>query len=397
MEFDLRQTMIAAIIVLFLGKYLTGKLSFLREYNIPEPVSGGLIASILFGLLYAVFQLEFEFDLEVRDDLLIVFFTIIGLSSKLKTLVQGGKPLLILLCLAIVYLFIQNFTGVAATTITGQPPEVGLIAGSVSLAGGHGTAIAWAPRFVEEYGISNAMEFGIACATFGLVLGGVIGGPLGKFLISHYKLEPSGDARLTIGSFHEGEESPIEYLTMLRAILIISLSIGLGIAINVGLAGVGVLLPEFVTCLFAGIIMINGIPMITSQIYIPDRSRSLALLSELSLGLFLAMSLMSLQLWTLGGLGVVILITLVAQVVVTVLFTVFIIFRFMGRDYDAAVMSAGFAGLALGATPTAIANMSAVTAKFGASPKAFIVVPLIGAFFIDISNAIIIQFLLDVF
>ena len=183
---------------------------------------------------------------------------------------------------------------------------------------------------------------------------------------------------------------------MLRAILIIALSIGLGIAINAGLASMGLMLPEFVTCLFAGIIMINGIPVVTTRIYIPDRSRSLALLSELSLGLFLAMSLMSLQLWTLGGLGVAILITLVAQVVVTVLFTVFVIFRFMGRDYDAAVMSAGFAGLALGATPTAIANMSAVTAKFGASPKAFIVVPLVGAFFIDISNAIIIQFLLDV-
>ncbi len=396
MEFSVRQTIIAAILVLFLGKYLTRKMSFLREYNIPEPVSGGLIASIVFGILYGVFQLEFEFALEVRDTLLIVFFTCIGLSSKLKTLAQGGKPLVIMLGLAIVYLFVQNLTGLSVAGITGQPPETGIIAGSVSLAGGHGTAIAWAPRFVEEYGISNAMEFGIACATFGLVLGGVIGGPLGKFLINHYKLVPSGDSQLTIGNLHEGEESPIEYQTMLKSILVISISIGLGLVMNQGLTTVGVMLPEFVTCLFAGIIMINGIPLITTRIYIPDRSRSLALLSELSLGLFLAMSLMSLQLWTLGGLGAVILFTLVAQVVVTILFTIFVIFRLMGKDYDAAVMSAGFAGLALGATPTAIANMSAVTAKFGASPKAFIVVPLIGAFFIDIANAIIIQFLLDV-
>jgi len=396
MEFSVRQTIIAAILVLFLGKYLTRKMSFLREYNIPEPVSGGLIASIVFGILYGVFQLEFEFALEVRDTLLIVFFTCIGLSSKLKILAQGGKPLVIMLGLAIVYLFVQNLTGLSVAGITGQPPETGIIAGSVSLAGGHGTAIAWAPRFVEEYGISNAMEFGIACATFGLVLGGVIGGPLGKFLINHYKLVPSGDSQLTIGNLHEGEESPIEYQTMLKSILVISISIGLGLVMNQGLTTVGVMLPEFVTCLFAGIIMINGIPLITTRIYIPDRSRSLALLSELSLGLFLAMSLMSLQLWTLGGLGAVILFTLVAQVVVTILFTIFVIFRLMGKDYDAAVMSAGFAGLALGATPTAIANMSAVTAKFGASPKAFIVVPLIGAFFIDIANAIIIQFLLDV-
>ncbi len=396
MEFSVRQTIIAAILVLFLGKYLTKRMSFLREYNIPEPVSGGLIASIAFGILYGVFQLEFEFALEVRDTLLIVFFTCIGLSSKLKTLAQGGKPLVIMLGLAIVYLFVQNLTGLSVAGITGQPPETGIIAGSVSLAGGHGTAIAWAPRFVEEYGISNAMEFGIACATFGLVLGGVIGGPLGKFLINHYKLVPSGDSQLTIGNLHEVEESPIEYQTMLKSILIISMSIGLGLVMNQGLTTVGVMLPEFVTCLFAGIIMINGIPLITTRIYIPDRSRSLALISELSLGLFLAMSLMSLQLWTLGGLGAAILFTLVAQVVVTILFTIFVIFRLMGKDYDAAVMSAGFAGLALGATPTAIANMSAVTAKFGASPKAFIVVPLIGAFFIDIANAIIIQFLLDV-
>jgi len=396
MEFSVRQTIIAAILVLFLGKYLTKRMSFLREYNIPEPVSGGLIASIAFGILYGVFQLEFEFALEVRDTLLIVFFTCIGLSSKLKTLAQGGKPLVIMLGLAIVYLFVQNLTGLSVAGITGQPPETGIIAGSVSLAGGHGTAIAWAPRFVEEYGISNAMEFGIACATFGLVLGGVIGGPLGKFLINHYKLVPSGDSQLTIGNLHEVEESPIEYQTMLKSILIISMSIGLGLVMNQGLTTVGVMLPEFVTCLFAGIIMINGIPLITTRIYIPDRSRSLALISELSLGLFLAMSLMSLQLWTLGGLGAAILFTLVAQVVVTILFTIFVIFRLTGKDYDAAVMSAGSAGLALGATPTAIANMSAVTAKFGASPKAFIVVPLIGAFFIDIANAIIIQFLLDV-
>ena len=397
MELSQRQTIIIAILVLFLGKWLTTKVAFLREYSIPEPVSGGLIASILFGALFGIFGLEFQFDLEIRDTLLIVFFTVIGLSSKMKTLAQGGIPLMILLGLAIVYLFIQNLTGVSATSIAGQPSEIGIIAGSVSLAGGHGTAIAWAPRFIEDYGISNAMEFGIACATFGLVLGGLIGGPLGKFLINHYKLEPSGDAQLTIGNLHEGEESPIEYMTMLRAIGVIAVSIGLGLSINEGLQQLGLMLPEFVTCLFAGIIMINGLPVVAPYINIPDRSRSAALISELSLGLFLAMSLMSLQLWTLGGLGVVILITLVAQVVVTVLFTVFVVFRFMGKDYDAAVMSAGFAGLALGATPTAIANMSAVTAKFGAAPKAFIVVPLVGAFFIDISNAIIIQFLLDVF
>ena len=395
LELDSRQTIIVAIFVLFLGKYLTSKVEFLREYNIPEPVSGGLIASLVFGTLYAALGLEFQFALDLRDTLLIVFFTTIGLSSKFSTLVEGGKPLLILLVVAVAYLFLQNFTGLAVAGVTGQPTEIGIIGGSVSLSGGHGTAIAWAPRFNDEYGIASAMEVGIACATFGLILGGVIGGPIAKLLITRYGLTPSNDPALTVGVPHERDETPIEYQYMLNVILAISLSIGIGLVLNGLLAGWGLNLPDFVTCLFAGILVVNLGPLIVRRVHLPERSRSLALISDLSLGLFLAMSLMSLQLWTLAGLGGPILLLLVAQVVVVTLFVVFIVFRLMGKDYDAAVMSAGYAGLALGATPTAIANMTAVTEKFGASAKAFVVVPLVGAFFIDISNALIIQFLLD--
>ena len=395
MDLSPRQTVIVAILVLFLGKYLTSKIAFLREYNIPEPVSGGLIASILFGVLYAVFDLEFQFALNLRDTLLIVFFTTIGLSSKFSTLVQGGKPLLILLVVAVGYLFVQNFTGLAVAQVTGQPGEIGLIGGSVSLSGGHGTAIAWAPRFIDQYGITNAMEVGIACATFGLILGGVIGGPIAKFLITHYRLSPSNDSALTVGVPHEHDETRIDYQYMLNAILVVSGSTGIGLSLNTFIADLGLNLPDFVACLFAGILVVNLGPLVIRRVHWPERSRSLALISDLSLGLFLAMSLMSLQLWTLAGLGGPILLLLVAQVVVVTLFVVFVVFRLMGRDYDAAVMSAGYAGLALGATPTAIANMTAVTEKFGASAKAFVVVPLVGAFFIDISNALIIQFLLD--
>ncbi len=393
-ELSPRQTVIVAILVLFLGKYLTSKLAFLREYNIPEPVSGGLIASILFGILYGAFDLEFQFALGLRDTLLIMFFTTIGLSSKFSTLIQGGKPLLILLVVAVAYLFIQNFTGLAAAQVTGQPAEIGLIGGSVSLSGGHGTAIAWAPRFIEQYGVTNAMEIGIAGATFGLILGGVIGGPIAKFLITRYRLSPSHDPALTIGVPHERGETPIDYQNMLNVILIISASIGAGLSLNALVGGWGLNLPDFVACLFAGILVTNLGPLVFRRVHWPERSKSLALISDLSLGLFLAMSLMSLQLWTLAGLGGSILLLLVAQVVVITLFVVFVVFRLMGKDYDAAVMSAGYAGLALGATPTAIANMTAVTEKFGASAKAFVVVPLVGAFFIDIFNALIIQFLL---
>jgi len=395
LELDSRQTVIVAIFVLFLGKLLTSKVDFLQEYNIPEPVSGGLLASIVFGGLYVASGLELHFALGLRDTLLIVFFTTIGLSSKFSTLVEGGKPLLILLVAAVAYLFMQNFTGLAAARVMGQPSEIGLIGGSVALSGGHGTAIAWAPRFVSDYGIPNAMEIGIACATFGLILGGLIGGPIAKFLISRNDLTPSGDPALTVGVPHARSETQIDYQHMLNVILAISVSIGIGLAMNGVMASRGLNLPDFVTCLFAGILVINLTPLFLPRFEVPERSRSLALLSDLSLGLFLAMSLMSLQLWTLAGLGGAILLLLVAQVVVVTLFVVFVVFRLMGSDYDAAVMSAGYAGLALGATPTAIANMTAVTEKFGASAKAFVIVPLVGAFFIDISNALIIQFLLD--
>jgi ESS family glutamate:Na+ symporter len=396
-ELTPRDTVVVAILVLFLGKYLTSKVAFLREYNIPEPVSGGLIASILFGVAYGLFGLEVDFALGLRDALLITFFTTIGLSSKFSTLVEGGKPLLILLVIAVAYLFMQNFTGLAVVGATGQPAEIGLISGSVSLSGGHGTAIAWAPRFIEEYGITNAMEIGIASATFGLILGGLIGGPIAKLLITRYHLSPSEDPALTVGVPHERYVTPIEYQYMLNNIFLVSLSIGFGLTLNEFLKFSGLNLPDFVTCLFAGILVTNLGPLVFRRAHWPDQSKSLALISDLSLGLFLAMSLMSLQLWTLAGIGGPILLLLVAQVVVVTVFVVFVVFRLMGRDYDAAVMSAGYAGLALGATPTAIANMTAVTEKFGASAKAFVIVPLVGAFFIDIANALIIQFLLDVF
>ena len=395
MELEPRQTLIVAILVLFLGKYLTRKISFLREFNLPEPVSGGLIASILFALVYLAFDVEIDFALDLRDTLLVVFFTTIGLSSKFSTLKQGGKPLLILLVIAVAYLFLQNFVGLAIAKILGQPPVVGLIGGSVSLSGGHGTTIAWAPRFVSEYGIPNAMEIGIASATFGLILGGLIGGPLAKFLITRNKLEPSNDPNLTVGTPHEGDETPIDYQHMLNVTLMIAVSIGIGEALNESLEKLGLNLPNFVTCLFAGILVTNIGPLLFRRLHWPEKSRSLALISDLSLGLFLAMSLMSLQLWTLAGMGGPIFAILIAQVLVVCVFVILVVFRFMGADYDAAVMSAGYAGLALGATPTAIANMTAVTEKFGASPKAFLVVPLVGAFFVDISNALIIQFLLD--
>ncbi len=391
---DPRQTIIMAILVLYLGKYLNKKIDFFREFNIPEPVTGGVLVSIVLGAVYFIFDVYFEFALGERDNFLIIFFTCIGLSSRISTLLEGGRALVILILLAVCYLFLQNFTGLSVISLTELDQSVGLIGGSVSLSGGHGTAIAWAPLFVEQYGITNAMEIGVACATFGLVLGGIIGGPIAKYLIQKYQLESVSKEHITVGIPQEGESETIDVNSVLNAILIIGWSVGLGIELNTLLEYFGLKLPMFVTCLFAGIVMTNTIPLIFKKVTWPAGKPTLALISDLSLGMFLAMSLMSLQLWTLIELAGPIILLLIAQVLVVSLFVVIVVFRFMGKNYDAAVMSAGYAGLALGATPTAIANMTAVVEKYGASPQAFLVVPLVGAFFIDIANAFILNYLL---
>lgn len=396
MELDPRQTLIIAILVLFLGRYINGRLQVLRDYNIPEPVSGGLLASLVFGLVYWLSGTEISFDMANRDMLLIVFFTTIGLSSRIDVLREGGRALFVLLFLAVGYLFLQNLAGIGIAAAVGAPPAVGLLTGSVSLSGGHGTAIAWAPTFAEEYGIPFAMEIGLACATFGLIFGGIIGGPIARYLVWRHKLSSDSSGELTVG-FRYKEHEIINVDGILKVLLVIAVAIGLGIHLNDLFDYLGLRLPDFVTCLFAGIILTNSLPRFLPRYQWPTGTRSLALVSDLSLGLFLAMSLMSLQLWALADLAGSMVLLLAVQVAMIVLYTVFVVFKVLGADYDAAVMCSGYAGLGLGATPTAIANMTAVTKSLGPAPRAFVVVPLVGAFFIDLSNAVVINLLLAIF
>lgn len=394
MDFDGRETTILAILVLFLGRFINKKIHFFRHYSIPEPVTGGVLASIFFSSLYFLFDMTINFTLDDRDALLVIFFTCVGLSARFSTLLQGGKALLTLLVVAVVYLFIQNFTGIAVASVTDLELQAGVLGSSVSLSGGHGTAIAWAPTFVSDYGINNAMEIGIACATFGLVLGGIAGGPIANYLIKRHDLKSAVDEPISVGFSHQKQEN-ITVDSAYSVLLILCIAIGIGLHLHQLIQSAGFRLPVFVPCLFGGIILTNTIPYVWKKLPWPTGKPTLALFSDFSLGLFLAMSLMSLQLWTLIDLAGPILLLLIAQVLVISTFTVFIVFRVLGKTYDAAIMSAGYVGLALGATPTAIANMTAVTKKYGASPQAFIVVPLIGAFFIDIANAVIIQTILN--
>jgi len=389
------------IIVLFVGKRLNDAIAVFREFSIPEPVTGGLLFSVLIALIYLASGVEVEFDLAARDVLLVYFFTTIGINASLRDLLNGGKPLVVLLVITIAYMFLQNLTGISIAALFDLPAAVGMLGGSVSLTGGHGTAIAWAPRIAEDYGISNAMEVGIACATFGLILASIMGGPIAKLLISRYDLKPTQAEPLDVGVSEEQKKYGVDHLDLLDAILAIHISAIFGFILNEALEeGLGLKLPLFVTCLFAGILITNLIPKSFPRISgtsWPSRKPAMALLADVSLGTFLAMSLMSMQLWTLVDLAGPIFTILGAQFLLAVSITLFVVFPAMGRNYDAAVVCAGFGGISLGSTPTAMANMSAVAKRYGASHLAFIIVPLVCAFFIDLANALLIPFFLGNF
>ena len=394
MELNARQTLIIAIIVLFFGKYLNKKFKFLRKYNIPEPVSGGLVVSLLFGVLHYLIDLKLSFNLDLRDGLLITFFTCIGLSTRLNELIHGGKPLIILLVLATVFIVFQNFLGMYVMDIFGENPAAGILGGSLALQGGHGTVIAWADIFEKEYHVKTAMEMGIAVATFGLIFGGIVGGPIARFLIKKYDLKPTDTEPITIGKQY-GKKLSIDYDSMLSILLILAVSIGVGLYMDQGLKLLGVNMPLFVSTMFGGMILGNLVPVILPKTRSPAGSPTLAVISDLSLGLFIAMSLMSLQLWLLVEQALPLIAMFLLQVVLIVLYVVFVIFRALGKDYDAAVVCAGYIGSGLGATPTAMVNMSAVTKSYGPSHIAFIIIPIVGAFFIHINNSIIVQIILE--
>ena len=395
MQFESFATFNIAIVVLAIGRWLNRKVAFLRDFNIPEPVTSGLLVCVLLAVVHAFTGLEIGFNLLTRDFLLLYFFAAIGLNADVRTLVSGGRPLLILITTTVVFILMQNLTGVGVATLLGLNPLVGLLGGSVSLLGGHGTAIAWAPRFAASHGISNALEIGVACATFGLVLASLMGGPIARLLILRNKLQPT-PCVVEDATADSTARERVTYFTLLRTLFWLNMSLGLGELLFEGLRAIGSNLPLFVCCLFAAIFLTNTVPRLVKVRELAP-ARSLAIVSDIALGIFLTMSLMSLQLWTIVSLAGPIIALLTAQFAASFLFVVFVVFRVMGSDYEAAVICAGFGGFSLAATPTAMANMSAVAQKYGAARRAFIVVPLVSGFFVDISNAVIIQRFLNLF
>lgn len=386
-----------AFLVYLIGAYLTRHVAVLRDFNIPEPVSGGLLAALLTMAIYLFWDRAVQFDLAARDYFLLVFFTGIGLNARVSDLLKGGLPLAILLALTIVYVVLQNVIGVAGARIFDLPREFSVLLSSAALIGGHGTVIAWTPRIEEMTGgAAGVSELGVAVATIGLVCAALIGGPIAKYLINRWKLEPERpDEEHTIGvSFDEEETETINHLTFMQVMLWVHVTLAAGFVLGESLTEAGLDLPPFVPCLLMGIVIGNLKPILLKRSAPVSRTPTLAMISDFALGTFLAMSLMSLQLWTLQGMGIVLLVVMTAQTVLSVLFSIYILFPAMGRGYRAAVLASGFGGVTLGATPTAIANMTAVTKRYGPSPMAFVILPLVSAFFVDIVNSFAIQFFL---
>lgn len=388
-----------AVSLLLGGKVITMNAAWLRRYSIPEAVVGGILCAAVVGAIYVFSGVRVLFSLDARDFLLLIFFASIGLGSDLRSLLRGGRPLVILLLLATVFMLLQNGLGMALANAFGLKPLAGLMVGSISLTGGVGTTMAWAPIFVQQYGIPNALELGVASNTVGLIAACVIGGPMAAWLIGRHQLTGPKAGQLDVGSSMR-DARPLDYFSVLWALLVINVTIMLGMGLHALIGKTGLTLPTFVSCLIAGIVVRNLTPLTINRSLArmwPGVRQGMALVSDMALGLFLTMALMGLQLWELSGVFGFILAALALQITLTVIWTLVVVFRAMGSDYEAAVVCAGFGGITLGSTATAIANITAVAQQHGAAHRAFIIVPLVCGFFIDVVNAVVISTFIAMF
>ncbi|MCM2368312.1 sodium/glutamate symporter [Proteus terrae] len=387
---DVYGTLVAATLVLLIGRKLVKSVPFLERYTIPEPVAGGLLVAVLLLAFKSFMDWEVSFDLSLKDPLMLAFFATIGLNANLASLKAGGKALFIFVFVVVGLLLVQNTVGIALAKMLGLDPLMGLLAGSITLSGGHGTGAAWGKTFVENYGFMSASEVAMACATFGLVLGGLIGGPVARYLIKNIPTPGLGadDHEMPTAFEKPTTGRMITSMVLLETIAMIAICLMAGTFLSQLLEGTAFSLPTFVCVLFIGVILSNSLSMLG---FYRVFDRAVSVLGNVSLSLFLAMALMSLKLWELASLAIPMLVILGVQAGVMALYAIFVTFRVMGKNYDAAILAAGHCGFGLGATPTAIANMQAVTDRFGPSHLAFLVVPMVGAFFIDIVNAIVIK------
>ncbi len=394
LNFSTYYTLICAALVLLTGKYLVHKIRFLRDFNIPEPVAGGLVAAAVIFSIHEFTGYSFSFNSDLQTGFMLIFFASIGLSANFAKLREGGAALVLFLCIIAVFILVQNAVGIGLATAMGLDPLIGLIAGSITLLGGHGTAGAWGLVLENEHGVHGAVTLGIACATFGLVIGGLIGGPLAKGLITRYRLTNPAATETTASAPDDASfENPqkVRLITTEAAIETLALfaaCLGFAEFMTTFSKGTFFQLPTFVWALGGGVILRNTLNYLFNfQVF----DRAIDLFGNVGLSVYLAIALLSLKLWELSGLAAPLMLILLAQTLTMALFACFVTFRVMGKNYDAAVLAAGHCGFGMGATPTAIANMQAITNQYGPSHKSFLIVPMVGAFFIDIVNAAMIQ------
>jgi ESS family glutamate:Na+ symporter len=395
-DIGITESLITAILVLFIGRLINSLSQKLAKFNIPEPILGGLIIATLITALHQK-GITVNFNLPLQETFMLLFFSTIGLAASFKLLAQGGKKVFLFLGIATFYIVIQNGVGVALASALGLDPLLGLIAGSITLSGGHGTGAAWAQTFSDDYGLET-LEFAMAAATFGLVMGGLIGGPVAQRLINKNNLESEfgkganhHDTHPELVTYNQLEEDRVTAKKITETLFILLICV-VGSKYSkefVDSFNISYLkIPNFVYALFIGVVITNVTE--SSKLY-KVNAETVDILGTVSLSLFLSMALMSLKLWEIFDLAVPLLIILLCQTLVLALFTYFVTFRFMGGTYDAAVMAGGHGGFGMGATPTAVMNMGALVSRNGPSPQAFMVVPIVGAFFIDITNLVILQ------
>lgn len=373
-------TIFLAIALLTLGMFLIKKVDFLRRFCIPAPVIGGLLFAVFATVFKSLGWLEITLDTSLQSLFMLTFFTTVGLGASFKLVKLGGK-LLVIYWLACGFLALaQNAIGVSMAYLFDIHPLIGMMAGAVSMEGGHGAATAFG-QTVEDLGIPSALSIGVAAATFGLVAGGLIGGPIVKYLITKYNLKLTETEEVEVTAI-EANENPIDTNSFFVQVLLITFCMALGVYLgNVFTSITDFVLPDYVGAMFVAVIVRNIVDKINPKTV---HMKSIGLISDVSLGVFLSMALMSIKLWEVANLALPLLVIVFIQVVFIAVFGIFILFRLLGKDYDAAVMVAGFTGHGLGATPNAMANMAAVTDRFGPSRKAYLIVPIVGAFLIDV-------------
>ena len=399
LQMDMVQSMALGVVVLLIGSYLVRKIDFLERFCIPAPVVGGTLFAILALILHLTGIIDFQMDDTLRVVAMTAFFTTVGFSASFRLLKKGGIKVFIFLGLAVGLVILQNILGIGLATLFDLNPLIGLATGSVPMTGGHGTAASWGPE-LEKAGALGAEAIAVAAATFGLIAGSMMGGPLGKRLIEKNNLiekkrglAKNGD-RVNISNLSEEESKLVPNNFAVGAYQIL-IAMGVGTIISSFIVEkTGWTFPPYIGAMLAAAI-IRNLSDITNIYEVP--TIEIDIIGSISLSLFLSMALMALKLWELADLAVPFIVMLVAQVLLMASFAYFVTFNVMGRDYDAAVLAGGHCGFGLGATPNGIANMTAITGRFGASPVAFFILPLVGSLFIDFFNVAVITFFMNLF